>query len=84
MVFTPRSCSLRLVLFYVIQDHLQMGGNTLSDLGSPTSIISEENAPTYRPLCWEHFLSPASLFSDDSSLCQVDKTLPSPQGIHQK
>lgn len=65
------ACSLRLS-----QDHLARVGITLGGLGTPTSSINQENAPTDFPTNnLMEAIPQGSLLSDDPSLCQVEKNL---------
>lgn len=42
-------------MFSVIQDHLPRGGTAPSELGSPPSVINQENV--HRLIWWVHFLN---------------------------
>lgn len=65
------ACSL-----WLSQDHLARVGITLGGLGTPTSSINQENAPTDFPTNnLMEAIPQGSLLSDDPSLCQVEKNL---------
>lgn len=71
------SCS---ICFLCSRDHLPRGGTTHSELDPPTSIVYQNllHRFAHRPFWWGHFLHGASLFKNDSILCQVVIKLASP------
>ena len=75
---------LLLVICCTIQYHLPWSSTALIELSTSTSITNQKNALHVNSPIYRNILNRESFFSNDSSMCQVDKTNKDKRLLHHK